>query len=121
MTGTAKQIPPATAFARLDDPATSHLAAESVHIKPSWRHFARLVLGLDTFTAERLTTHATKTGCKYTGSRLRTCMKEWEERGWLTYTTLKERTQSGRLARVATLTKEGRTVAHRLVETENRL
>ena len=92
---------------RSGDPDTSQRAADSVSVMPSWIEFAHLAIDMGQFTAEELVEYAADEGVKYKPSRLRTCMREWEQYGWLHYTGAVVRTESGRRARIAELTPVG--------------
>ncbi len=99
---------------RADDPVTSQAAADSVKVPYSWRIFAKMALivtGRDpykTFTAEAITKMMRFCQEASTESRMRTCMREWEQQGWLTYPESRyEQTMAGRKARCATLTPSG--------------
>lgn len=92
---------------RADDPVTSNLAADSVNVPASWRVFAQYALLLGRFTGEQVTRFSDMHDGVYSHSRLRTCMKEWEQYEWLTYEDAHAPTRSGRRARVAVLTDAG--------------
>lgn len=104
---------------RADDPATSQHAADTVDVPASWIPFARVALDLWRFTSEQVITQARERGYGYSPSRLRTCMREWEQYEWLVYTGETVPTAYGRRARVAKLTDAGFEKAIELTEPQD--
>lgn len=95
-----------TARARLTDPATSHMAAETVRISRSWPDVWEALTCLAPCIAEPV---QDALAGKHTPQRVRTAIKELSRIGAVAYTGEQRLTRHGRKANVITTLPDSKT------------